>query len=69
VNLADGGKSFLCPCHTSNFDFQGKPLNQVPPRPMDRLEVKLTRGADPDSEVQVKFQRFRTQSEEKIPLV
>jgi nitrite reductase/ring-hydroxylating ferredoxin subunit len=68
VNLAADGKSFLCPCHTSNFDFQGKPLNAVPPRPMDRLEVKLSRGNEPDSEVQVKFQRFRTQSEEKIPL-
>jgi menaquinol-cytochrome c reductase iron-sulfur subunit len=66
VNLGAEGKSFLCPCHTSNFDFQGKPLNQVPPRPMDRLEVKVSTGDDP--EVQVKFQRFRTQSEEKIPL-
>jgi Rieske Fe-S protein len=68
VNLAADGKSFLCPCHTSNFDFSGKPLNQVPPRPMDRLEARLSNGTDPDSEVQVKFQRFRTQSEEKTPL-
>jgi menaquinol-cytochrome c reductase iron-sulfur subunit len=67
VNLAADGKSFLCPCHTSNFDFDGKPLNQVPPRPMDRLEVQLSEEDDP--EVRVKFQRFRTQSEEKIPLV
>jgi quinol---cytochrome c reductase iron-sulfur subunit, bacillus type len=67
VNLAADGKSFLCPCHTSNFDFRGKPLNQVPPRPMDRLEVALSAGDDP--EVLVKFQRFRTQFEEKIPLV
>jgi menaquinol-cytochrome c reductase iron-sulfur subunit len=66
VNLAPDGKSLLCPCHTSNFDFQGKPLNKVPPRPMDRLEVKLSTGDDP--EVLVKFQRFRTQSEEEIPL-
>jgi menaquinol-cytochrome c reductase iron-sulfur subunit len=66
VNLAVDGRSFLCPCHTSNFDFQGKPLNQVPPRPMDRLAVRLSTDADP--EVRVKFQRFRTQSEEKIPL-
>jgi menaquinol-cytochrome c reductase iron-sulfur subunit len=66
VNLAADGKSFLCPCHTSNFDFNGKPLNQVPPRPMDQLEVKLAGGSDP--EVEVKLQRFRTGSEEKIPL-
>jgi menaquinol-cytochrome c reductase iron-sulfur subunit len=66
VNLAADGKSFLCPCHTSNFDFNGKPLNQVPPRPMDQLELKLAGSSDP--EVAVKFQRFRTGSEEKTPL-
>ena len=69
VNLSGDGKSFLCPCHTSNFDFDGKPLNQVPPRSMDRLAVKLEGGTGPNSQVQVKFQRFRTQSEEMIPLV
>jgi menaquinol-cytochrome c reductase iron-sulfur subunit len=67
VNLAADGKGFLCPCHTSSFDLEGQPKNQVPPRPMDRLDVQLTEGSDP--EVRVKFQRFRTQSEEKIPLV
>jgi Rieske Fe-S protein len=67
VNLTADGKSFLCPCHTSAFDLKGTPQNQVPPRPMDRLEVELTKGDDP--EVRVKFQRFRTASEEKIPLV
>ncbi len=67
VNLAADGKSFLCPCHTSSFNFEGEPQNQVPPRPMDRLEVELT--SDPDPKVRVKFQRFRNLSEEKIPLV
>ena len=67
INLTADGKSFLCPCHTSAFTLEGKPTNQVPPRPMDRLEVELTPGTD--QEVRVKFQRFRTFSEEKIPLV
>jgi menaquinol-cytochrome c reductase iron-sulfur subunit len=67
VNLTADGKGFLCPCHTSAFDLEGRPKNQVPPRPMDRLEVELAGKDDP--EVRVKFQRFRTQSEEKIPLV
>jgi menaquinol-cytochrome c reductase iron-sulfur subunit len=67
VNLTADGKSFLCPCHTSAFNLEGKPQNQVPPRPMDRLDVETTKGDD--SEVRVKFQRFRTQSEEKLPLV
>ncbi len=67
VNLAAGGKGFLCPCHTSAFDLDGKPQNRVPPRPMDRLDVELTLGDDPG--VRVKFQRFQTQSDRKIPLV
>jgi Rieske Fe-S protein len=67
VNLTTDGKSFLCPCHTSAFDLTGMQKNTVPPRPMDRLAVELTSEDDP--EVRVKFQRFRTQSEEKIPLV
>ena len=66
VNLDAAGKSFLCPCHTSRFDFSGKPENSVPPRGMDTLDVEVTSGDDP--EVRVKFQRFRTQEKEKTPL-
>jgi len=33
INLSADGKSFLCPCHTSAFDFDGKPQNKIPPRP------------------------------------
>jgi Rieske Fe-S protein len=67
VNLSADHKGFLCPCHTSSFDLEGKPTNPIPPRPMDRLQVELSGGDDP--EIRVKFERFRTQSEEKIPLV
>lgn len=66
INLAADGKGFHCPCHTSAFDMEGKPLNQIPPRPMDRLEVELSK--DPDPRVRVKFQRFRCLAEEKITL-
>jgi len=66
INLAVDGKSFICPCHTSSFDLAGKPQNHVPPRPMDRLDVELGEGDDP--EVRVRFQRFRTLAEEQIPL-
>jgi menaquinol-cytochrome c reductase iron-sulfur subunit len=66
INLSADGKSFLCPCHTSSFDFEGKPQNQVPPRPMDQLDVELT--SDPDPMVRVKFQKFRALAEERIPL-
>ncbi len=67
VNLAADGKSFLCPCHTSAFDFQGKRLNDVPPRGMDTLKVEIGTGDDP--EIRVRFERFRTQEKEKTPLV
>jgi menaquinol-cytochrome c reductase iron-sulfur subunit len=67
INLMADGKGFLCPCHTSAFDLDGKPRNRVPPRSMDRLEVEMSPGEDP--EVRVKFRRFRAQAEEKIPLV
>ena len=67
INLSADRKGFLCPCHTSSFDLEGMPTNQVPPRPMDRLLVELS--GDDDPEVRVKLDRFRTQSEEKIPLV
>jgi len=67
VNLAPGGHGFVCPCHTSAFDLEGKPENRVPPRPLDRLDVEITDAADP--EVRVKFQQFRSQIEEKVPLV
>jgi Rieske Fe-S protein len=66
VNLTPDHKQFLCPCHTSAFDFKGNPLNKVPPRPMDTLDVEV-KGTD-DPEVYVRFQRFRTQEKEKTPL-
>jgi len=34
-------KTFLCPCHTSNFDMDGKVLDGPAPRPLDRYEVKV----------------------------
>jgi Rieske Fe-S protein len=66
INLSADGKNFLCPCHTSAFNLEGKPENQVPPRPMDRLDVEVTTGPDPD--VRVKFERFQTLAAERIPL-
>ena len=67
INLNADGRSFLCPCHTSAFRLDGTPLNPVPPRGMDRLEVELSDDDDP--EVRVRFERFQTQIEEPKPLV
>ena len=61
------GKTFVCPCHLSKFDFRGKPLNDLSPRPMDTLDVELTQDDDPG--VVVRFTHYRPQTKEKIPLV
>lgn len=66
VSLGPEGQTFFCPCHTSTFEFDGKPKNAVPPRGMDTLEVKLSAAEDP--EIRVKFLRFRTAIPEKTPL-
>ena len=66
INFKADQGGFVCPCHTSAFTLDGTPTNRVPPRPMDRLDIELTPGEDP--EIRVGFGRFRAQSEEKIPL-
>lgn len=66
INLSADHKSFYCACHSSSFSFDGTPQNNVPPRAMDKLEVEITKSSDP--EVRVKFQRFRSGTEERIPL-
>ena len=37
-------KNFLCPCHTSTFDLDGRVLTGPAPRPLDRYETKLDGG-------------------------
>ncbi len=37
----DANKNFLCPCHTSTFDIEGKVLSGPAPRALDRYAVKL----------------------------
>jgi menaquinol-cytochrome c reductase iron-sulfur subunit len=67
VDYLPGRGVFLCPCHDSAFDIEGKRTNKTPPRDMDRLEVdtdKLKAG-----EVWVKFQNFKTGEEHKVPMV
>lgn len=58
---------FFCPCHIGKFDLQGKPLNEVPPRGLDTLDLELSSAPDP--EIRVKFERFRPMLKEKKPLV
>ncbi len=66
ITLAADGHGFFCPCHTSAFALTGDRLNNVPPRGMDPLDVQMS--ADPSQPIRVKYQRFRTMSEERTPL-
>ena len=59
-------RAFFVPATPARSTSTASRENQVPPRPMDRLDVELT--AEPDPKVRVKFQRFRTLAEERIPL-
>jgi menaquinol-cytochrome c reductase iron-sulfur subunit len=56
---------FVCPCHTSAFDVDGKrrlDISRVPPRDMDSLVCHVR-----DGEVWVEFENFLTGKEHKIP--
>ena len=66
ISLAPDHKSFLCPCHSGNFHFNGSRINEVAARGMDSLPVELS--TDPDPEVRVKFERFHPQIAERKSL-
>lgn len=68
IKLSADSQGFLCPCHASFFERDGSRVNRISPRGMDALEVEPIDPDDPDAEIRVKFTRFRTGTEEKIPL-
>ncbi len=67
VDYRPGGKSFLCPCHDSQFNLDGTLVagaRSPSPRGLDTLEVEVREG----SEVWVKFQNFEAGKAEKVPV-
>ena len=52
---------YYCPCHTSAFKLDGTALNDIPPRAMDELEVKVT-----GNHIWLKYQEFRGAIQEKV---
>jgi len=66
VDYRAGANLFLCPCHDSKFDLDGRLASMHSPsqRGMDSLEVEVRNGA----EVWVKFQNFEPGKAAKIPL-
>ncbi len=71
VDYRSEAGDFFCPCHTSTFDLDGIPQNEVPPRSMDRLQVRTATNGIPDpqgTEIWVEFLEFRGSTDQKIPV-
>ena len=64
VEFQQGRNEFYCPCHLSAFNLDGDRKNSIPPRNMDRLEIKSKTGND----LWVKYQDFRGGTKDKTPV-
>lgn len=63
VDLAPGGHCFRCPCHNSEFTFDGGIVPPSPsPRAMDTLECEVGK----DGAVAVQWRKFRAGVAEKV---
>ena len=56
---------FFCPCHNGWFDLNGERTNKIPPRGMDRLDVKIDAST---GVLMIRYQNFRAGSAEKKPI-
>jgi len=61
IDWAAKKNQFLCACHNTYFDLQGKVLEGPSPRGMDELDVKLS----PEGRLKVAYRRFRIGSAKK----
>ena len=74
VGYTPGDEQFVCPCHTSTFNFDGtrsRGDEEVAPRDMDTLEVELRELAGIEgqqaTEVLVKFVDYQTGRKDQKP--
>ena len=68
-NPGDSEAEFYCPCHNSAFGMEGEKKNQIPPRELDSLEVKIVKNTEENiDEIWVKYQEFRATMSEKVPV-
>jgi len=66
IEFRAGANLFICPCHDSEFDLDGRlaSIHSPSQRGMDALDVEVRNGA----EVWVKFQNFEAGKAAKVPL-
>jgi quinol---cytochrome c reductase iron-sulfur subunit, bacillus type len=62
VDFRQSDRDFYCPCHTSAFELDGSKKNEIPPRDMDSLAVKVKDGGA----VWIKYEKFRATIPEKV---
>jgi len=54
-------KLFICPCHSSVFDIEGKVVSGPAPRSMDTLDIKIENDS-----IYVKYRKLRLSTSKKI---
>lgn len=64
VDFRPSERDFYCPCHTSAFELDGEKKNEIPPRDMDSLKLKVK----DDGSIWVKYEKFRATIPEKVPI-
>jgi len=62
VDWDEDSVRFVCPCHDSYFDIEGKVLSGPSPRRLDTLETEIKQG-----KLFVKYQKMKLGISEKIP--
>ena len=62
INWDENSEKFICPCHDSFFDIEGRVLSGPSPRGMDTLETEIK-----DGKIFVKYQKMRLGVSEKLP--
>ncbi len=62
VDYRPSQNDYLCPCHMSAFNLEGQKQNEIPPRNLDALDVKIKNK----SEVWVRYQVFKAGTPDRI---
>lgn len=66
IGYRNSENDFFCPCHNSTFKLGGEKQNQIPPRDMDPLEVRIKEESG--DAVWLKYENFRAATHERIPV-